>query len=110
MSKKLNSSERIIDKMLELVEALIDGLKARPIRTILKLVVLSWFNTLAIGFLVMMGLLIGYALFTNTASYRFGRAKNFLIRKYPSTWQDHLDELQPFDYDLGSEPSKEVVQ
>lgn len=96
----LNASERIVESLLELLEAMIISLKKKPMRSILKMVVLSWFNYVAVAFVVFTGILMFYALYTSTDAYKFNQAKKFLVRKYGSDWSKHLDKLQPYDYPI----------
>lgn len=102
----LNASERIIESLLGLLETMINSLKNKPIRSILKLIVLSWFNYAAIAFIVFTSILLFYALYTNTDAFKFNQMKKFLIRKYGSSWTQHLDELQPYDYPI---PAKQLT-
>lgn len=94
----LNASERIVESLLGLLETMINSLKNKPVRSVIKLIVLSWFNYAAMAFVVFISILLFYALYTSTDSYKFNQAKKFLIRKYGSSWTQHLDELQPYDY------------
>lgn len=99
-NSSLNASERIVESLLGFLEGMIDSLKNKPVRSILKLVVLSWFSYVAIAFIVFTGILLFYALYTSTDAYRFNQAKKFLVRKYGSAWPQHLEELQPYDYPI----------
>ena len=96
-------STRIIESLLGLLEAMIDSLRRKPVRTIAKFIVLSWFNYLAVAFILFTSILLFYALYTNTDGYKFNQAKKFLIRKYGSDWTKHMDELQPFDYPVSDQ-------
>ena len=98
LTREATPAERIANSLLGLLEAMIDSFKNKPVRTLIKMVVLSWFTQVAIAFVVFTGIIVVYALYTSTDRYRFNKAKGFLMIKYGPDWTQHLDELKPFDY------------